>query len=156
MARVGAPRRGRTPVGARVPWLVTAVVVALAYQQPAYVPAQVKSGLHTAVSVLAGLLLTQLTVRAAVAGVRAALDRLQDGELVLRLPRTAGATRPRPGSGARRRRYELSTAECECGHRARPGRMDHSVRRGPRACAAWRASPFGAAELRRVRCIRDG
>jgi hypothetical protein len=126
MARVGAPRRGRTPVGARVPWLVTAVVVALAYQQSAYVAAQVKSSVHTAVSVLAGLLLTQLTVRAAraaVAGVRAALDRLQDGELVLRLPRTGGRDAPPTGSGARRRRYELSTAECGCGHRARPGRM---------------------------------
>jgi hypothetical protein len=51
---------------------------------------------------LAGLLLTQLSVRAAraaVAGVRAALDRLQDGELVLRLPRTGGQEAPPVGSG---------------------------------------------------------
>jgi hypothetical protein len=73
-----------------MPWLVSAVVVALAYQQSAYVPIQIKAGLNTAVPVLAGLLLTQLSIRAiraAVASVHAALDRLQDGELVLRLPR---------------------------------------------------------------------
>jgi uncharacterized membrane protein len=90
VARGGPGRRSRTPAGARVPWLMTTVVVALAYQQSAYVPAHIKTSLHTAVPVLAGLLLTQLSIRAvrvATIAVRAALDRLQDGELVLRLPR---------------------------------------------------------------------
>jgi hypothetical protein len=50
MARARAPRGG-TSAGARVPWRVTAVVVAIAYQQSAYVPAPVKTGLHTAVPV---------------------------------------------------------------------------------------------------------
>jgi hypothetical protein len=102
MAGVGAPRHRRTPARARLSHLATAVVVALAYQQSAYVPTPVKTGLHTAVPVLAGLLLTQLTVRTAravVAGVRAALDRLQDGELVLRLPRAGGRDAPATGSG---------------------------------------------------------
>jgi hypothetical protein len=44
MARADARRRSRTLAAARMPWLMTAVVVALAYQQSAYVPAQVKTG----------------------------------------------------------------------------------------------------------------
>jgi hypothetical protein len=102
MARVRAPRRGGTPAGTRVPWLVTGVLVALAYQQSAYVPGPVKTGLHTAVPVLAGLLLTQLAVRtgrAAVASIRAAVDRLPDGELVLRLSCAGGRAAPPAGSG---------------------------------------------------------
>lgn len=100
--------RGKTTPGGgpgaarvRVPALLALVVIALAYQQSPYVPAQVEPGLQVAVPILASLLLTQMSVRATrsvVAGVRAIVDQIQDGELVLRL------RRPGPGAAARRDR----------------------------------------------------
>jgi uncharacterized membrane protein len=91
MARRGTPAPARPPATrARVPGLLALVVVALAYQHSPYVPAPLETGLHVAVPVLASMLLTQLAVRAArslTARVRVVVDRLQDGELVLRLRR---------------------------------------------------------------------
>jgi hypothetical protein len=90
MARRDKPAPGDTP-GTRVPALLALVVIALAYQQSPYVPAQLEPVLHVAVPILASLLLTQLSVRAmrsVLAGVRAVADRLQDGELVVRLRRS--------------------------------------------------------------------
>ncbi len=91
MARRGTPAPAGPPSArARVPGLLALVVVSLAYQQSPYVPARLEIGLHVAVPVLASMLLTQLSLRATrslVAWVRTLVDRLQDGELVLRLRR---------------------------------------------------------------------
>lgn len=101
MAKGGKPTPGGPSSSqARIPGLLALVVVGVAYQQSPYVPTQLETGLHVAVPILASLLLTQLSVRAARAVVavgRVILDRLRDGELVLRLNRpdqSGTTTRP--------------------------------------------------------------
>jgi hypothetical protein len=97
MSPADVPSRGIS-ARTRPPWLATLAVVALGYQQSAHVPTQVTMALHIAISLLAGALLTQLTVhagRAVAVGVGAAIDWLREGEWELRVSRTKGRrTRP--------------------------------------------------------------
>jgi hypothetical protein len=93
MSRGDLPPRGGTSARTRPPRLATLAVVALGYQQSAHVPPQVTTALHIGISLLAGVLLSQLTVhagRAVAVGVHTAIDWLREGEWELRLSRTEG------------------------------------------------------------------